>query len=142
MSSFPEHAREEQKRVQTTKKKKRRRRRRRRGGEAAAQETKEQSVGFLQRPPASSPFLYIRIKYVHLYIFIYTYVFSYPYSNVWLVFCSVLFFSFFFVILLYFIFLFKLGQYHSNVKRVNPRGGAICNHFYFFGGGVGLLPMD
>jgi hypothetical protein len=56
--------------------------RRRRGGEAAAQETKEQSVGFLQRPPASSPFLYIRIKYIHLYIFIHNYVFTYPYSNV------------------------------------------------------------
>jgi len=88
------HSRSTQERSKNVCKQRRRRRRRRGVWEAAAQETKEQSVGFLQRPPASSPFPYIRIKYIHLYIFIHTYILAYPYSTAWLVFCSVLFFSF------------------------------------------------
>jgi hypothetical protein len=78
---------------------KQRRRRRRRGRvEAAAQETKEQSVGFLQRPPASSPFPYIRIKYIHLYI---SYTHTYLHTRIRM-------YDLYFVVYSFFLFSFRL----------------------------------
>jgi hypothetical protein len=76
MSSFPEHAREEPKRVQTTKKKKRRRRM---GSGCARDKRTERWFSATSAGVVAIP---LHTNKIHTFIhFIYTYILAYPYSN-------------------------------------------------------------